>query len=331
VTAVAPKLRVTPPVISENPVVDQALSLGAGTWDGVPAPTFTYSWRRCNPVGDFASCVQIPGETTATYIPTVDDIGFSIRLWITGTNVAGSDVGITNHTYPVVDKQHFSPSVATAPAVNGTLTVGRQLTASLGSFEGDLPITTSFVWQRCDATGAACRSIPGATKMIYHPTANDLGSTLRLNVTAKNAYGSLTSMSDPSDPVLASPPHHKGRRIVGTDQGEYLGGGGFDDVILGRGGNDTLLGGAGDDRIDGGPGNDVLTGGAGADVLVGGDGSDTIYAADGERDIIDCGKGNDRAVVDSVDVVKSCEIVQIGGTPTPTPTPGTTPTRGTTP
>jgi hypothetical protein len=52
-------------------------------------------------------------------------------------------------------------------------------------------------------------------------------------------------------------------------------------------------------------------------VLVGGDGSDTIYAADGERDIVDCGDGNDRAVVDSVDVVKNCELVQSGSAPTP--------------
>jgi hypothetical protein len=326
VTAVAPKLRVTPPVISENPVFDQALSVGAGTWDGTPAPTFTYSWRRCNPVGDFASCVQIPGATNATYVPTVADIGFSIRVWLTGTNVGGSDTGITNHTYPVVDKKHFSPAVTTPPTVTGATAMGRQLTGSIGSFAGDAPVTTSFVWQRCDAIGAACRSIPGADKMVYNPTSSDLGSTLRLTVTAKNAYGSLIAMSDASDPVVATPPHHKGRRIVGTGSGNYLAGGGFDDEIFGVGGNDTLLGGAGDDRLDGGPGNDVLTGGAGADVLIGGDGSDTIYAADGERDIIDCGAGNDRAVVDSVDVVKHCEVVDTGATSVPTPTPSPTPT-----
>jgi Ca2+-binding RTX toxin-like protein len=316
VGAIAPKLRVTPPILGQN-VVDSTLSVGAGTWDGAPAPTFTYSWRSCNPVGDLASCVEIPGATSATYTPTVADIGFSIRVWLTGTNVAGSDAGITNHTYPIVDKPHFSPSVTTLPGITGTMAVGRQLTGSIGSFNGDLPIATSFVWQRCDATGAACRSIAGAHKIVYHPTSNDLGSTLRLTVTARNAYGSLIAMSGPSDPVLASPPHRKGRRIVGTTRGDYLAGGGFDDVILGRRGNDTLLGGTGDDRMDGGPGNDVLTGGAGGDVLVGAGGSDTIYAADGERDIVDCGKGNDRAVVDSVDLVKNCEVVQTGSTTTP--------------
>jgi Ca2+-binding RTX toxin-like protein len=328
VGAVAPKLRVTPPILGQN-VVDQTLSVATGTWDGAPAPTFAYSWRRCNPVGDLATCVPIPGATSATYTATAADIGFSIRVWITGTNLAGSDVGITNHTYPIVDKPHFSPSVATQPAIVGTIALGRQLTGSIGSFKGDLPIATSFVWQRCDATGAACRTIVGANKIVYYPTSIDLGSTLRLTVTAKNDYGSSIAVSGASDPVVATPPHRKGRRIVGTSGADYLAGGGFDDVILGVGGNDTLLGGAGDDRLDGGPGNDVLTGGAGADVLVGGDGSDTIYAADGERDIVDCGAGNDRAVVDSVDVVKNCELVQTGSTttqaPTPAPTPGTTP------
>ncbi|MDX6471290.1 MAG: hypothetical protein QOK22_106 [Gaiellaceae bacterium] len=324
VTAIAPKLRSTPPISGLN-VVDQTLSLGFGVWDGAPSPTFTYSWRRCNPAGDLQSCVEIPGATTTSYVPTVADIGFSIRVWITGTNIAGSDLGVTNHTYPIVDKPHFAPSVSTVPTITGTVAVGRELTGSIGAFAGDAPIGTAFVWQRCDATGAACRTIPGATKMVYQPTLNDLGSTFRLAVTAKNAYGTLVSMSDPSEPVLATPPRRKGRRIVGTSSGEYLAGGGWDDVILGMGGNDTLLGGAGNDRIDGGPGNDVITGGSGNDVLVGGDGSDTIYAADGERDIVDCGTGNDRAVVDSVDVVKNCESVQIGSStptpPAPTPTP----------
>ena len=86
--------------------------------------------------------------------------------------------------------------------------------------------------------------------------------------------------------------------------------------MLGLGGNDTLLGGAGDDCLVGGPGNDVLTGGPGSDVLLGGRGSDTIYAADGERDLIDRGRGSDRAIVDAFDIVKNCEVRQVvGSTP----------------
>jgi RTX calcium-binding nonapeptide repeat (4 copies)/WD40-like Beta Propeller Repeat len=309
ISAIPPRLTGTPPIVGLN-IVDQILSVGTGVWEGSTPLTYAYQWRRCDPVGSLASCVPILGATSATYSPQLADIGFSLRVYITAANPAGSAVGQTNHTFPVVDKQHFAPAATEQPTITGTVVAGRQLTGSTGSFSGDSPIATSLVWQRCDATGAACRSIPGATKVVYHPTDSDLGSTLRLAVTAKNAYGTLIAQSDPSEPVLSPPPHHKGRHIVGTSRGEYLAGGGFDDVIFGLGGNDTLLGGAGDDRLEGGRGNDVLIGGAGADVLLGGPGSDTIYAADGERDIIDCGPGRDRAIVDAVDIVKNCEVVQ---------------------
>ena len=308
VIALPVKLRVTPQILGGN-TVDSTMSLTAGVWLGSPPITFTYSWRRCNPVGDFASCSPIPGATDDNYTPTVADIGFSIRVWITGTNVAGSDLAITNHTFPIVDKQHFSPSADTPPTVGGTVALGRQLTANVGSYDGDLPIKTTFVWQRCDATGSHCHTIPNVKRVVYTPTAVDIGYTLLISVTATNAYGNMVVQSDPTEAVSAAPPHVRGRRIIGTSKGEYLAGGGHDDVIFGLGGNDTLLGGAGDDRIYGGPGNDVITGGSGADHLYGGPGSDTIYAADGERDIIDCGPGNDRAVVDAVDKVVNCEVV----------------------
>jgi hypothetical protein len=325
VVALAVRLRVTPQIVGQN-MVDQTLSLTAGTWDGSTPIAFTYSWRRCNPVGDLESCVQIPGATTLTYTPKVEDIGFSIRVWITGANIVGSDVAITNHTFPIVDKPHFAPSATRLPAVAGTSLPGRQLTANIGSYGGDAPIATSFVWQRCDATGAACRLISGAKRIVYFPTLADIGYTLRLSVTATNTYGTMIVQSPPTDTVAASPPHKEGRHIVGTDNGEYIGGGGNDDWIEGRGGNDTLVGGAGDDRIEGGPGNDVITGGHGADKLFGGTGSDTINAADDERDVVDCGDGRDRVVADSFDKASNCEVVDTSSAETTTPETPTTPT-----
>ena len=53
----------------------------------------------------------------------------------------------------------------------------------------------------------------------------------------------------------------------------------------------------------------MITAGSGADKVYGGAGSDSIDVADGERDIVDCGPGNDRVVADLVDVLdKSCEV-----------------------
>ena len=321
VSATAPSLSVTPPVQGQN-VVDQTLSVGTGTWFGSTPLAYTYQWKRCNPVGDLASCTPIALATRSTYVPTTADIGSSLRVYITATNAAGSSTGFTNHTFPVVDKQHFKPLPVDQPAITGTLQIGRQLTADAGSFNGDAPITTTLQWQRCDATGASCRVIAKATKVVYYPTVNDLGSTIRFVVTARNAYGTTIATSDSTEPVLGVPPHRRGRRIVGTKAGDYLTGGGYDDVILGEGGNDSIFGGAGDDRLYGGPGNDVITGGPGADKIYGGPGSDTIYADDGERDFVDCGPGRDRAVVDSVDVVKNCEVTSIGSSSGTSPGPG---------
>jgi hypothetical protein len=308
VTAIAPRNRATPEILGGN-VVEQTLTLTAGTWEGSTPIEFAYSWRRCNPVGDLSSCAEIPGATTTSYSPSTADIGFSIRVWITGTNPAGSDVVTTNHTFPIVDKAHFAPDAIRQPAIAGTVEPGHQLTGDIGSFNGDPPISTSFVWQRCDATGKSCHPAPGANKVVYWPTPADIGYTLRLSVTATNAYGKLVAQSQPTEPVAATPPHRRGRHIVGTKRGEYLAGSGYDDAIFGLGGNDTLRGGQGADRIFGGPGNDVITGGAGADRLWGGPGSDTIDALDGERDYIDCGPGQDRAIVDTFDKVIHCEVV----------------------
>ena len=319
VIAIAPKVQTTPAISDDSPVVDTPLTLSDGVWDGSTPIAFTYSWRRCNPVGDLASCVAIPDATDSTYTPAVADIGFSLRVWITGTNPQGTDTAITNHTFPVVDKPHFAPSAAVSPLVGGTPGIARQLTANIGEYDGDAPIKTAFTWQRCDATGADCHVIVRAKKVVYFPTAADVGYTLRIVVKATNAYGDVTMQSDPTEPIAQLPPHVKGRHIVGTAHSDYLAGGGHDDFIEGAGGNDTLVGGAGDDRIDGGPGNDIITGGAGADHLNGGPGSDTIYAADGERDIIDCGPGRDRVVADDVDKTVNCEVV----VPPPTPVAAT--------
>ena len=103
-------------------------------------------------------------------------------------------------------------------------------------------------------------------------------------------------------------------------------GNGGDDVLTGMDYDDTMEGGAGNDRIEGGLGHDVVTGGPGKDVLFGeGDGNycgiyeckipfgnDTIDARDGEADQVDCGTGNDTAIVDALDTVANCEKVDVG-------------------
>jgi ABC-2 type transport system ATP-binding protein len=69
------------------------------------------------------------------------------------------------------------------------------------------------------------------------------------------------------------------------------------DRLRGSEGRDCLRGRSGDDRINGFGGNDTINGGRGKDRIKGGDGDDVIRAARGARDRINCGPGDDRALV----------------------------------
>jgi hypothetical protein len=313
VIADKPVFHQTPPVSGINQV-GQTLAASPGTWTGTPTITFAYQWRRCNPAGTIETCVPIPGATSATYTLTPNDEGVALRVYVTGTNIAGSTTAFSNHTFPTLPANHPSttallPSNLTVPSITGTPLVGSELVAAPGTWNGAVPMRFAYAWRRCDATGASCSTIRHATKAQYAPVDADVGSTLRVAVTARNSAGNASVVSAGTDAVTFARPPVRGRHIVGSMRADYLPGGGGNDVIFGRGGNDTILGGAGNDRLEGGPGSDVVDGGSGSDVLSGGPGSDTLRAADGHKDRVVCGAGRDRALVDRVDVVSGCESV----------------------
>ncbi|HEY0317815.1 MAG TPA: S8 family serine peptidase [Solirubrobacterales bacterium] len=87
-------------------------------------------------------------------------------------------------------------------------------------------------------------------------------------------------------------------------------GGRGSDRLQGTAAGDRLLGRGGSDRLDGGGGADCLNGGRGRDTLLGGPGDDVLRARDGFADVVDCGAGNDRAIVDGLDRVHGCEQVK---------------------
>ena len=97
-------------------------------------------------------------------------------------------------------------------------------------------------------------------------------------------------------------------RLIGTPHKDRIDGRAGSDVIAGRGGSDNLRGSAGSDRINGGGGRDEFDMRHGEEI--GGLGDDVIHARDGRRDEINCGPGEDRAVVDRAeDGVINCEHV----------------------
>jgi hypothetical protein len=87
------------------------------------------------------------------------------------------------------------PDNTEAPAVVGPAQDGQLLAAKDGEWSGTNPMTFTYQWRRCNSAGANCTSISGATGKIYRAATADVGSRLRVQVTARNASGSRTETS----------------------------------------------------------------------------------------------------------------------------------------
>lgn len=91
-------------------------------------------------------------------------------------------------------REGLSPINATVPTIAGTAQVNQTLTATAGTWKNG-PAKLAYQWQRCDAAGANCVAIPGATALTYVVQAADVGATLRVTETATNAIGTVTASS----------------------------------------------------------------------------------------------------------------------------------------
>jgi len=130
--------------------------------------------------------------------------------------------------------------------------------------------------------------------------------------------GSFTGSDGPEKFVIYNPGNTGPSNLIGR---------GGDDELVGHDFNDNVDGGAGNDHVEGGLGNDTVAGGPGQDTIYGDAtashctyysckipyGNDVIDARDGEADNVDCGIGQDKAIVDAVDVVTNCETVEGAG------------------
>ena len=98
-----------------------------------------------------------------------------------------------------------SPTNTSLPAIDGSPSKGHVLSASSGTWT-ESPLSYSYQWQDCNASGASCVSVNGATMSSYELTASDVGHTLRVVVSASNASGSNSAGSAPTATVVAGAP-----------------------------------------------------------------------------------------------------------------------------
>jgi hypothetical protein len=96
------------------------------------------------------------------------------------------------------------PQNTVKPSVTGKAVVGEELTASNGTWTGGVD-SYSYQWQRC--TGAmVCTNVDGATAKTYGVRTADVGSSLRVMVTAHNASGSSAATASDATAVVTATP-----------------------------------------------------------------------------------------------------------------------------
>jgi hypothetical protein len=171
-------------------------SATTGIWTGAGTITYRNQWQRCDSNG--ANCRDIPGATSSVYTPATADLGGKLRVVVTATNTFGS-TNATSEPSSLLAGQ--APTNTIRPSISGNETTGSSLFVSNGTWSGSVPITYTYQWQRCNASGAACANIASATASSYIPTATDVGSTVNVVVTARNAAGTATATASPTDPI----------------------------------------------------------------------------------------------------------------------------------
>jgi hypothetical protein len=156
------------------------------------------------------------GQSTGV-APTPADIGATTQSWIgntqapDGTGLKGSldEVALYDHvlTASRVDAHHregtrltnISPPRVLPPTADGVTVTGTAGKWSLGA------TNYALQWQSCDATGAGCSDIPGATSPIYTIGSQDSGPTVRLKVEASDGLETRMAASDVLAPAASEP------------------------------------------------------------------------------------------------------------------------------
>ena len=98
------------------------------------------------------------------------------------------------------------PVATTKPTVTGTTAVGRRLTALTGTWTASGELRYRFQWYRCDASGARCNAVHGATTATYTLVPRDVAKTIGLTVWATDAGGTSAAYASLVGPIARQKP-----------------------------------------------------------------------------------------------------------------------------
>jgi len=117
-----------------------------------------------------------------------------------GPTGVGSPIGLSAFAAGEV------PASISRPVVSGIAEKGQVLSLTRGEWSNN-PTSISDQWERCNTSGESCAAIAGATGEAYTLAAVDIGSTIRVQETARNASGfGPPAVSTPTATVVSNVP-----------------------------------------------------------------------------------------------------------------------------
>jgi hypothetical protein len=228
--AMAPPIVASLPTVTGSAQVGSVLTAQPGGWAPATGNTFAFLWQRRYGSGSYQN---IPGVSGTAYTAAPNDLGDTIRVIVTVSNVDGSATATSAATgsiaaAPVATSrqggsapvaagphgaagQHGAPSATALPEVSGRASVGSNLSIKSGAFSG-APASSAVVRvMRCMQT---CVAVGARNARSYKISAGDIGAVLRVTETASNGGGSNTVWSGSSiGPVTSA---SAGYAIVGS-------------------------------------------------------------------------------------------------------------------
>jgi hypothetical protein len=149
-----------------------------------------------NEIGD--KCVDSYGDN----LPTLNGAQYNVQL---GADHYLIQTEFSNRTLNCELNMPI-PVNSALPGISGQARQASVLTESNGTWTGS-PTSFTYQWEACDAQGANCSPLTGATGQTYQPGAGDVGHTIRVAEVAVNPAGSgAPAVSAPTAVVLPLPP-----------------------------------------------------------------------------------------------------------------------------
>jgi predicted actin-binding protein len=199
-----------PPALSGSAVTGQAIQVSGGSWSQPPS-SLGYQWQSCNANGRL--CTPIAGATAASDTVAAADAGHKLLAIVHATAGNAAQDVFSGATPVIAAPAPVGPTATAPPTVTGTLEQGAQLTGNPGTWSGAGTVTYGYNWYRCDASGAHCLSVHGATKPTYTLGPKDVGQTIGFAVHAADSNGST-----PGYAALVGPVAGAGAALAATEQ-----------------------------------------------------------------------------------------------------------------